>query len=229
MIDAAIQYSPQLLRAAQVTVIVWALSAVCSAVLALVGGVGRLSRRRPVRWISGAYIEVFRGTSVLVQMFWFFFALPILLGVSLSPVTAGVLAISMNIGAYGSEVVRGSIQAVPKGQYEAATAMNFTAMQRLRRVVLPQAVPMMLPPFGNLLIEMLKTTALVSAITVTDLTFQAQQIRARTGDTVEVFTLILVMYFVLSQIIAFGMRRLEKVATVGARPSKKEKLPEPAA
>lgn len=230
MLEAAVDYGPQLLGAARTTLLVWVLAALFSAVLGLVGGVGRLSRRRLVRWISGSYIEFFRGTSVLVQMFWFFFALPILIGVELSPVTAGVLALGMNVGAYASEVVRGSIQAVPKGQYEAATAVNFTPMQRLRRVVLPQAIPMMLPPFGNLLIELLKGTALVYAITVVDLTGQAQLIRARTGDTVEVFTLILLIYFVMAQAIAFVMRRLEKRAAIGGRaPTEKTHIPEPVA
>lgn len=217
-----LEYLPSLLRGAQVTVLIWALAAVLSAVFALIGGVGRLSSRRLVRWVSGAYIEVFRGTSVLVQMFWFFYALPILLGIELSPITAGVVALAMNVGAYGSEVVRGSIQAVPKGQYEAATAVNFTPMQRLRRVILPQAVPMMLPPFGNLLIELLKGTALVSLITVTDLTQAAQLLRARTGDTVVLFLEILVIYFVLAQIIAFVMRRVERKAAIGGVAVKSE-------
>lgn len=230
MIDAIVDYTPQLLRASRLTLLVWVLAALVSAFLALVGGVGRLSKRRVIRWISGSYIEFFRGTSVLVQMFWFYFAFPILIGVELPAVLAAVIALGMNVGAYGSEVVRGSIQAVPKGQLEAATAVNFTPMQRLRRVVLPQAIPMMLPPFGNLLIELLKGTALVFAITVTDMTGQAQLVRARTGDTVEAFTIILIIYFVFAQVIAFAMRRLEGAVTIGPKASrKKAELPEPAA
>ncbi|MBA2318169.1 MAG: ectoine/hydroxyectoine ABC transporter permease subunit EhuC, partial [Euzebyales bacterium] len=193
-----IGFLPQLLRGARVTLIVWSLAAVLSAVFALLGGLGRLSERRPVRWVAGAYIETFRGTSVLVQMFWFFFALPILLGIELSPITAGVLALAMNVGAYGSEVVRGAIQAVPKGQREAAIAVNFTSRQRMRRVILPQAIPMMLPPFGNLLIELLKGTALVSLISITDLTQAAQLLRSRTGATVELYLTILVIYFIIA-------------------------------
>lgn len=230
MIDAIVDYTPQLLRASRLTLLVWVLAALVSAFLALVGGVGRLSKRRVIRWISGSYIEFFRGTSVLVQMFWFYVAFPILIGVELPAVLAAVIALGMNVGAYGSEVVRGSIQAVPKGQLEAATAVNFTPMQRLRRVVLPQAIPMMLPPFGNLLIELLKGTALVFAITVTDMTGQAQLVRARTGDTVEAFTIILIIYFVFAQVIAFAMRRLEGAVTIGPKASrKKAELPEPAA
>lgn len=225
-------YLPQLLRGAQTTVIVWGLAAALSAVFALLGGLGRLSPRRGVRWLSGAYIETFRGTSVLVQMFWFYFAFPLLLGVELSAMVAGVLALAMNVGAYGSEVVRGSIQAVPKGQYEAATAVNFTSRQRMRRVILPQAVPMMLPPFGNLLIELLKGTALVSLITVVDLTDAAQRIRQRTGETVQIYLAILVMYFVMSYAITLGMRALERRAAIGGRPQQPDEqatVPEPAA
>ncbi|MGI8876328.1 MAG: ectoine/hydroxyectoine ABC transporter permease subunit EhuC [Egibacteraceae bacterium] len=217
-----IGFLPQLLRGARVTLIVWSLAAVLSAVFALLGGLGRLSERRGVRWVAGAYIETFRGTSVLVQMFWFFFALPILLGIELSPITAGVLALAMNVGAYGSEVVRGAIQAVPKGQREAAIAVNFTPRQRMRRVILPQAVPMMLPPFGNLLIELLKGTALVSLISITDLTQAAQLLRSRTGATVELYLTILVIYFIIAFVITLGMRALERRAAIGGRPVAQE-------
>src|SRR5690606_38430262 len=118
-----------------------------------------------LRWFSIALIEIFRGTSLLVQLFWLFFALPVageLLGVDLrlSPVVAGTLALSLNIGAYGAEVVRGAIQAVPATQYDAAKALDFTPRQILWRIAVPQAVTEMMPSYGNLAIQNLKDTAL---------------------------------------------------------------------
>ena len=178
-------------------------------VAALIGGLLRLSLIRPVRWLAAAYIEVFRGTSALVQLFWFYFVLP-LFGVSLDATTVGILVLGLNAGAYGAEVVRGAIQAVPKGQSEAAVSLNLSRWNTMRRIILPQAVPAMLPPAGNLLIELLKNTALVSLITITDLTFSAQILRAETLKTTEIFSLVLLMYFGAAMVIALMMRLLER-------------------
>src|SRR5262245_41827711 len=112
-----------LLDGAAVTAEITALSIVVALLVAFPVGLARLSTVGPVRWLAGAYVEVFRGTSVLVQMFWFFFALPAF-GVRLTPVAAGVLALGLNVGAYGAEIVRGAVKAVPRGQLEAATALN---------------------------------------------------------------------------------------------------------
>ena len=136
----------------------------------------------PSRAFSIAYIEVFRGTSLLVQLFWLYFALPIagdMIGINLRlpPVAAGVLALGLNIGAYGAEVVRGAIQAVNPSQYEAARALNFTPRQALWRIALPQAIPEMMPTFSNLAVQNLKDTALASLISLSDLALKAEQLR----------------------------------------------------
>jgi polar amino acid transport system permease protein len=123
--------------------------------------------------------------------------------------------LGLNIGAYGAEVVRSSIEAVPKGQIEAAVALNMTHWQTMRHVVLPQAFLMMLPPFGNLLIELLKSTALVSMITVTDLTRAGLFVRDDTLRTVEVFAVLLLVYFLLSLVITGVVRLLERRVSVG--------------
>lgn len=204
-----LDHLPRLLDGAWVTVQVTALSAALGTGVAFTMGLGRLSKRRPVRWLAGAYIEFFRGTSALVQLFWLFFALP-LFGVRLEPLTAGVLALGLNIGAYGAEVVRGAVKAVPRGQTEAAIALNMTTYHRLRYVVVPQAVVAMLPPFGNLLIELLKATALVSLITLSDLTFEGQILRASTGETANIFALVLVLYFLMAGVITLAIRGLER-------------------
>jgi polar amino acid transport system permease protein len=182
--------------------------------VAFVAGLGRLSRRWAVRAAATAYIEFFRGTSIFVQLFWAFFVLP-LLGVPLSPFQAGVLALGLNVGAYGAEVVRGAILAVPREQREACVALNLTRWQRMRHVILPQAFVLMLPTFGNNAIELLKGTAVVSLISISDMTFQAQVVRLQTGNTAVPFLTILVLYFALSWIISTSVRGLERRLSEG--------------
>jgi polar amino acid transport system permease protein len=199
---------PPLLRGARVTAELAVASTVLGGLLAFAAGIAKLSRLWPARWLAVVYIEVFRGTSLLVQMFWLFYALP-LLGIRLSPISAGILALGLNIGAYGAEVVRGAILAVPKAQYEAAVAVNFTRRYTLWNVVLPQALVEMMPPFGNLVVQNLKDTALVSLITLSDLTFRAQNLRNITLDTVPIYSLTLLLYFAMALVLMAGMRWLE--------------------
>ena len=137
------------------------------------------------------------------------------LGVTLEPLTAGVLAIGLNMGSYGSEVVRGAILSVDRGQREACIALNYNRFQTMRHVILPQAIPVMLPTFGNQGIELLKLTAVVSLITISDLTFSAQLIRTATGLTLEPFLAILIVYFILSSCIVQLVKVLEKRLTRG--------------
>jgi polar amino acid transport system permease protein len=190
---------PYMLPGLRVTLQVTLYGASLALVIAVFAGVLRSSKNRFVSGIVGFYVELFRGTSVLVQMFWIFFVLPLPpFNVSLTPLQAGVIALGLNIGAYGSEVVRGAIIAVPAGQIEAGIALNFSPFQRMQRIILPQAMVRILPPFGNLLIELLKSTALVSLITLSDLTFQAMKLQQTVGRTVEIFSLLLVIYFIVA-------------------------------
>ncbi len=129
---------------------------------------------------------------------------------ALSPLQAGVRALGLNVGAYAAEVVRGAILSVGREQYEACIALNLTRWQSMRRVILPQALLVMLPTFGNNAIELLKATSVVSLISLTDMTFQANVVRAQTGNTLVPFATILVLYFVLAMIIAFSVRALER-------------------
>lgn len=200
---------PTLMGGAWVTVELTFWSTLIGALCSFAFGIGRLSGNPVVKSVSVAYIEVFRGTSLLVQMFWIFFALP-LMGLSLSPMTAGIAALSLNIGAYGAEVVRGAIQAVPKSQYEASRALNFTSWQALWYVALPQALPEMLPPFGNLAVQNLKDTALVSLITLSDLAFRAESLRNLTQKSTEIYGMTLLIYFALALVLTALMKVLEK-------------------
>ncbi|HWO95964.1 MAG TPA: ectoine/hydroxyectoine ABC transporter permease subunit EhuC [Bacillus sp. (in: firmicutes)] len=203
-----------LLSGSAVTLQVLLYSAILAFVLSFLLGLMKLSKWTILRVISSVYIEVFRGTSLLVQLFWLYFALP-LLGLELPAMAAGVLALGLNGGAYGAEIVRSSILAVPKGQTEATIALNMTNFQKMRLVILPQALLLMIPIFGNLLIELLKGTALVSLITLSDLTFQAMSLRMTTMQTTEIFTLLLVFYFVIAYPITLGVRWAEKKLSVG--------------
>lgn len=179
--------------------------------LAITMGLMRLSSNLLIRGVATIYIEIFRGTSLLVQLFWIFFVLP-LFGITLDKFTAGFLTVGMNLGAYGAEVVRGAIISVPRGQYEAAIALNMSAYTRMRRIIFPQAIAIMLPAWGNLFIELLKGTALVALIAVTDLMFQAKQINSTTFLSVESFGTALIIYYVMARfIITPTMRWLEAV------------------
>lgn len=207
-------YLTLILQGAWVTVKLTALGSALALAMAFVAGLGRLSRHTALRWLATIYIEFFRGTSIFVQLFWIYFVLP-LTGVELTPMQAGVMALGLNVGAYGAEVVRGAVLAVPRDQDEACTAVNLTRFQRMRHVILPQALPLMLPTFGNNAIELLKATSVVSLISLADMTFQAQVVRSQTGSTLMPFLTILVLYFALSSTISFGVRRLERRVTRG--------------
>jgi polar amino acid transport system permease protein len=165
------------------------------------------------------YIEFARGASAIILLFWMFYALPILFGIrGWSPMTAGILALGMNMGAYGAEIVRGAVKSVAKGQSEAAVALNLTNTQRLRYVVMPQAVPIILPPYGNLVIEVMKGTSLVSLITLSDLAFEVQKLRVNSvvisdsATTPILYLNVLAIYFalafVINQVFKFGERRM---------------------
>lgn len=204
-----VDYAPLLLRGLGMTVLITVLGAVVTVIVAFAAGIARLSEHAWIRVPAGVFVEVFRGTSMLVQLFWFFFALPFL-GIQLAPLTAAVLVLGLNEGAYASEVVRASIKSLPRGQTEAAIACGMRPVQRMRRILVPQAIPTMLPPMGNVMVDLMKNTSLVSLITVLDLTFAAQQIRTTTGETMAVFTTILIMYFALSLAISAITAMLER-------------------
>jgi len=203
-----------LLRGLAVTVELTVAAAALAIVIALAAGLARMSGRRVLSWPAATYIEVFRGTSALVQLFWFYFVLPFF-GIEVSAFTAGTLVLALNTGAYGAEVVRGAVLAVPRGQLDASAALNLSRVQTLWHVVLPQAIPAMLPPAGNLAIELMKNSALVSLITITELTFAAQLLRAETLRSAEIFGVVLVLYFAVALVITGGVRLLERRASRG--------------
>jgi polar amino acid transport system permease protein len=216
-------WSDELLSGLWVTVYMTVLSAVIAVAIAFaLGLLARMDHLAP-RTFARVVIEFFRGTSLLVQLFWLFYALP-LIGYRFSPVEVGLIAFGLNFGAYGAEVVRGSINAVPRAQWEGAIALSLSPFQRMRRVILPQAVPLMIPPFGNLLIQLLKSTPLLFLITLVDLTSVADLYRASEGNEAFIFGLLLVIYFVLAYLCTLFMHFLE--ARAKARLGQREELRE---
>jgi polar amino acid transport system permease protein len=209
-----VEILPRLVSGTLLTVRIAVLAMVFATALSVLVGLLRLIRFAPIRWLVRASVEFFRGTSLLVQLFWMYYVLPHF-GVFLDPFTVGVMGISLNLGAYGAEAVRGAILAVPKTQYEAAVSLNMSPFQRMRRIILPQAFVILLPPWGNMLIETLKVTSVVSLITISDLTFEAYQLNALTFRTIEIFLLVLGIYLVLAQIVAAGVRMVERRAKRG--------------
>jgi polar amino acid transport system permease protein len=194
-------------------------------VLSFAAGLALLSPSRTLRVISRVYVEGLRGTSEVVQLFWIFFALPVLVGFEIVPIWGGVLVLGLNHGAYGAEIVRGAVQSVPRAQYEGALALSLSPAQRMFRVILPQAVVEMIPPFNNLFIQLLKSTSILSFVFISEITRQATQILVPrfNPQVLEIFLLLLLVYLVLSLIITAVMRFLERraAARLGRGPSKR--------
>ncbi|MFF0849571.1 ectoine/hydroxyectoine ABC transporter permease subunit EhuC [Streptomyces sp. NPDC003280] len=197
------------------TVQLLVLSALLATAVSFVVGVARTHRLWIVRFLAGFYTEVFRGTSALVMIFWVFFVLPVAFGWQLVPLWAGTLALGLTYGAYGSEIVRGALNAVDPAQKEGGIALSFTPWQQLRLITLPQAVPEMMPSFCNLLIELLKGTALVSVMGMGDLTFSANLVRLALQQSAEIYTYVLLIYFAIAFVLTRLMRGLEKRLKAG--------------
>jgi polar amino acid transport system permease protein len=160
-------------------------------------GLMRLSRSKFVNAPLIAYIEIFRCTPLLVQIIWFYYALPVVLGIDIPATVAATLVLSLYTGAFYAEIVRGGVLSIERGQWDAARALGLRRGQMMRHVILPQAVRRMIPPFMNQSIIQLKNTSLVSTIAVADLLYNGQMITAATYRPLEVYTMVAVVYFVV--------------------------------
>ncbi|WP_373414981.1 ectoine/hydroxyectoine ABC transporter permease subunit EhuC [Ensifer aridi] len=187
-----------LLKGTAITLAVTLGGSVVAIVLGLLVGLMRVSPKRALRWFSVVYIEFFRGTSMLVQFYWWYFVLPIF-GIALSPWLVAILGVGMNVSGYGAEVVRAAITSVERGQYEASTALNFSRMTMMRRIILPQAIRAMLPAWGNLLIDLLKATSLIFFISISELTTEAKLAADTTGNYLFFFAVALFGYYILAR------------------------------
>ncbi len=165
--------------------------------LGLLVGFGRRARRAPIRWLSTAFVEFFRNTPVLIQILWFYFALPMIAPIEVSPFLAAVLGITLNAAAYSSEIYRGGIQSIEPGQTEAARAIGMSGLQTLRRIVIPQAVRRILPALTNRGIEIVKTSTLASVVAYVELMQQGKLIASLNFNPIEAYTVVGVMFMLL--------------------------------
>jgi polar amino acid transport system permease protein len=214
---------PQLAEGVVVTLQLTLGGAVLAFVLAVALGLAARARSLWLRTPTRVVVEFFRGTSLVVQLFWLFYVLPVF-GFRLESMAVGIVALGLNYGAYGSEVVRGSVNAVPTGQWEAARALNLSPAHRVRRVILPQAWALMIPLLTNLLIQLLKGSALATYILLHDVNFEIGQLRRTTQDTFFSYTVGLLVYFALAYLLTLGMNALEVRAKrrIGVGPSLRE-------
>ena len=203
------KYGPRIIDGSIVTVQQSVLAALFAIGIALSIGFLRVAPYRLPRTIAMIYIEFFRGTSLIVQLYWVFFVLP-LFGMTFDKFLAGFVTVGLCLGGYGAELVRGAIQSVPQGQYEAALALNMSPLKRMTRIIFPQALLIMLPAWGNLFIELLKATALVALISVPELMFETKQVNNITFLSVQCFGTALIVYYLMSRlVITPSMRAFE--------------------
>ena len=177
--------------------------------LGLVVALMRLSRVRVVSGIARAYVSVIRGTPLLVQLFVIFYGLPSV-GVTIDPWPSAIIAFSANVGGYAAEVIRAAIQSVPKGQWEAAHMIGMSNRLALRRIILPQAARVSVPPLSNTFISLVKDTSLASLILVTEMFREAQQIAAGTGEFMTLYVEAAVLYWVICLFLSSGQSVLER-------------------
>ena len=206
---AVVENLPLLLEGYRTTVIVSLLAMLLSLALGILVAGMRTSGVAPLRWLAVGYVEFFRNTPLLIQLYFYYFGLT-RVGVRLSAFEAGVAALGIYTGAYVAEVVRAGILSVDRGQTEAARALGLSNLQTLRFVVLPQAVRTVVPPLGNLGIALIKNSALVGSIALADLLHVADLIQSRTFRTFEVFTAVILFYLSLTLPLAWLVSRVER-------------------
>lgn len=216
---------PAMLQGLVITLEISLITIVISMLLAVPLAVARMSEIEVVRWAAQAYIEIFRCTPLLVQLFWIFYALPALTGITLPGFTSAVIALTANLTAFMAEAYRSGFQAVPVEQVEAGKMLQLSRLQQLRYIIVPQALRQQLPVILSLNISLFKDTALVSTIAVADLMFVANTISTQTYRSLEVFTLAAAIYFAIafpvSLITSHIEARMQRNSSRGSAPRKK--------
>lgn len=209
-IDLIIRSFPLLLMGAGITIQITALSVGFGLLIGMFIGIARLSTLAPLRLVAAIYVNFFRGTPLLVQIFMIYFAMPIMLGTRIDPFVAAVTACSINSGAYVAEIFRSGIQSIDKGQMEAGRSLGMSWAQTMRYIIMPQAFKRIIPPLGNEFIAMLKDSSLVSVIGFEELTRRGQLIIARTYGSFEIWTAVAVIYLIMTLTISRLVNYLER-------------------
>lgn len=200
---------PALLDGAELTLIITASGCFFGFILGVTAGILRLSKIAVVRKLAGMYIESVRGTPLMVQVMFLYFGLPMALGTRIPPLTAGIVAIAVNSGAYIAEIVRGAVQSIEKGQQEAGRSIGLTSSQTMRYIIWPQAFKRMIPPLGNQFIISLKDTSLLVVIGVGELTRSGQEIIAVNFRAFEVWLTVAIIYLCITMGISKSLRIVE--------------------
>ena len=212
-----INFLPSLLQGAGITIAVSLLAFALALIFGLIFGVARISRISPVRAVAACYIQFIRGTPLLLQLFFIYYVLPYV-GIVLTPFISGVIGLTMNYAAYMAEVFRSGIQAIPKGQWEAGSSVGMSRQLLMRRIILPQAIRIIVPALGNFFVSIFKDSALVSVITLRDLMFSGQLLASATYKHFEIFTIVAVIYFLISYPTAKFVEWVEAKIDITRRP-----------
>jgi glutamine transport system permease protein len=216
--NVVLETFPLLLSGVKLTVIITVCGLLFGFVLGATVGLMKLSRNLPVRKLAGAYVEAIRVTPLIVQVMFLYFGVPMAVGMRIRPVTAGIIAIAVNSGAYIAEIVRGAVQSIDPGQIEAGRSIGLTRTQTMRYIIWPQAFRRMIPPLGNQFIISLKDTSLLVVIGVAELTRVGQEIIAVNFRAFEVWLTVGVVYLMMTLTIARLLRLAEdRLARRGQR------------
>ncbi len=202
---------PLLLMGAVVTIQITVLSVLLGVLIGLFVGIARISSFRLIRWTAAVYVDFFRGTPLLVQIFLIYFAIPVITGQRMDPFMAAISACGINSGAYVAEIFRAGIQSIDEGQMEAGRSLGMTWGQTMRYIIVPQAFKRVIPPLGNEFIALLKDSSLVSVIGFEELTRRGQLIIAKTYGSLEIWFSVAIIYLAMtltiSQFVAYLERR----------------------
>ncbi|MCD6363012.1 MAG: amino acid ABC transporter permease [Synergistetes bacterium] len=204
-----IPYLPMFLKGTKVTIEASVMAILIGLAIGTIVGIGRVIPLKPINFIAWLYVYVIRGTPLLVQLFLIYFGLPSL-GIELEAFPAGVIGLGINSGGYVAEIVRGGIEAVPKGQLEAAKVLGLSYFQTMWYIVLPQAIRNMLPALGNEFVTLVKQSALLSTLAITELTMVGQQVRSVTFASFEVFITVALIYLALTTVVSTLVRHVER-------------------
>lgn len=209
-----IEFLPQLLTGLYYTLLISIIGLLIGFGLGVIFGIGRVSKNKLYYGVSTIYVEIIRGTPVLVQAIWIFFALPLIIGFTLNSIVAGIIVIAINSGAYIAEIVRGAIESITKGQMEAGRSLGLNESQTMRHIIWPQALKRMIPPLGNQFIISIKDTSLLSVILVPELIYQGRLIASNNFNAVEIYTMVAVFYLVITLSLSIILRMIERRLSV---------------
>lgn len=206
----AIDAIPILLEGVKFTILIAVIGILLGFILGIFVGIGRLSKNKLLYGVSTIYVEVIRGTPLMVQALYIYFAIPLLSGINIEPLTAGIVTIAINAAAYIAEIIRGAIQSIDNGQTEAGRSLGLSKIQTFIYVIWPQAFKTMLPSLSNQFIISLKDTSLLTVIGVAELTRQGTIVVSSSFRAVEIYTIVGLLYLALTLSISFGLRIIER-------------------